>query len=402
MDWFGLKGCYILLSFVLMGVVARVAAQGGDAVETWGVAVAGQGGDAVETRGGGVVAWGSGVGAQGVAVSFNDAHLRYVGRVAMKDSAAQLAWPGTSVSINFFGTGVSAVLNDERGDNYYNVILDNKVVSVLHPAAGKKTYTLVSGAAAGKHSLQLFKRTEWTMGKTWLYRLVLDHGGSIGVAPGAKKRRMEFFGNSITCGYAVEDSSGKDRGTSPYENGYISYAAITARHFDADFHSTSRSGIGVLVSWFHQTMPEMYDLLDATDPTSKWDFSSYTPDIVVINLFQNDSWLVKIPEHTEFKARFGSQAPGTDQIVAAYRGFVRTVRARYPKAWIICALGNMDATRQGSPWPGYIEQAVAELKDNRIYTHFFPYKNTAGHPNAAEQQAMADDLISFIEKNIKW
>ena len=110
-------------------------------------------------------------------------------------------------------------------------------------------------------------------------------------------------------------------------------------------------------------MPEMYDLLDATDPTSKWDFSAYTPEIVVINLFQNDSWLFKIPDHAEFKARFGSRAPGAGEIVAAYRDFVTAVRARYPKAHIICALGNMDATRQGSPWPGYIEQAVAELKD---------------------------------------
>lgn len=335
-------------------------------------------------------------------IRFNDPHIRYMGRIAMQDSAAQLAWPGTSVSLNFDGTGVKAELNDEKGDNYYNVILDNKVVSVIHPDAGKKTYTLVSGLTAGKHSLELFKRTEWTMGKTWLYRFSLDEGSSILAAPAIKKRTMEFFGNSITCGYAVEDSSGKDRGTSPYENGYISYAAITARHFDAAFHSTSRSGIGVLVSWFHQTMPEMYDRLDATDSTSKWDFSSYTPDIVVINLFQNDSWLVNLPDHAEFKARFGARAPDSGQIVTAYRDFVKKIRALYPKASIICALGNMDATRPGSPWPGYIEQAVAELKDKRIYTHFFPYKNTKGHPNAAEQQAMADDLIGFIGKNIRW
>jgi hypothetical protein len=32
--------------------------------------------------------------------------------------------------------------------------------------------------------------------------------------------------------------------------------------------------------------------LDPVDSTSKWDFSGYTPDVVVINLFQNDSWLV--------------------------------------------------------------------------------------------------------------
>ncbi len=50
----------------------------------------------------------------------------------------------------------------------------------------------------------------------------------------------------------------------------------------------------------------------------------------------------------------------------------------------------------------YITSAVNQLNDKNIKTHFFPYKNTNGHPSKAEQQAMADDLISYIEKNIKW
>jgi hypothetical protein len=37
-----------------------------------------------------------------------------------------------------------------------------------------------------------------------------------------------------------------------------------------------------------------------------------------------------------------------------------------------------------------------------MYTLFFPYKNTGGHPKVAEQKIMANELIEFIEKNIKW
>jgi hypothetical protein len=62
----------------------------------------------------------------------------------------------------------------------------------------------------------------------------------------------------------------------------------------------------------------------------------------------------------------------------------------------------MDAIRTGAPWPGYIEKAVSELHDPNILIHFFPYKGTPGHPSAREQQALADDLIAYIEKNIKW
>jgi len=220
--------------------------------------------------------------------------------------------------------------------------------------------------------------------------------------PAVKKRKIEFFGNSITCGYADEDTTGRDRGTGPYENAYISYASIMARHFDAQLHSTSKSGIGVTVSWFPLTMPEMYTRLDATDPNSKWDFSKYIPDLVVINLFQNDSWIVNKPGNDQFKARFGATRPTPEFIINAYANFVKSVRAKYPKAQIICTLGTMDATREGSPWPGYIEKAVNSLNDRQIFTHFIPYKNTPGHPGAKEQQAMADDLTDFIEKTVKW
>ena len=335
-------------------------------------------------------------------VKSNDPHIHYMGRVDVQDTAAVLSWPGSSVKINFEGTGISALLKDEKADNYYNVIVDDHVVSVLHFEKEKKLYNLVSGLPAGKHNLELFKRTEWEMGKTWFYRFELDKNSKILYPDSIKKKKVEFFGNSITCGYADEDTSGKDRGISEYENSYISYAAITARHYNADFNNTSKSGIGVTVSWFPLIMPEMYDRLDGTDPKSKWDFSKYTPDLVVINLFQNDSWIVKLPDNPQFKARFGTVPPTADFIIKLYRNFVQTIRVKYPKAAIVCILGSMDATKDGSPWPGYIDKAVAGLNDKNIYTHFIPYKNTQGHPSAKEQQAMADNLIGYIDRKVNW
>lgn len=240
------------------------------------------------------------------------------------------------------------------------------------------------------------------MGKTWFYYFLLDGHASVLAAPVTKKRKLEVFGNSITCGYADEDSSGLDRGTSPYENGYISYAAILARHFEAEYYCTSKSGIGITISWFPLIMPEMYDRLDATNPDSKWNFSKYTPDLVLINLFQNDCWLVNMPDNEQFKARFGTSAPSPATFIEAYRNFVKSVRNKYPKAAILCMLGNMDAMRKGSPWPGYVERAVQGMHDKRIYIHFVPFKNTTGHPNAKEQQVMADDLIRYIDGHIVW
>lgn len=337
-----------------------------------------------------------------VRVQSNDKHIHYMGRVEQLDSAAVLSWSGTSINLNFSGTGIKAVLREELGDNFYNIIVDGQLIKKLNPVKGKKEYTLAEGLPAGKHSLQLFKRTEWASGKTWFYQFELAKGEVLLAADKMRQRKIEFYGNSITCGMAVEDSTGQDRGAGPYTNNYVSYAALTARHFDAEYYCISKSGIGITVSWFPLIMPEMYDRLDPADAAKKWDFSKYTPDVVVVNLFQNDSWLVKRPEHEQFKARFGNKAPDEQQLIAAYGNFIRSIRSKYKTAKIICALGNMDATQSGSPWPGYIEKAALAMNDKNIYTHFFPYKNTGGHPNVQEQQTMADDLIAFIEANIKW
>jgi len=335
-------------------------------------------------------------------VTATDPHLHYMGRTWTDNAAVVLSWSGSSVDINFTGSSVSASLKDEGGLNTYAVVLDDKVVQILHPDQTKNDYALASGLSAGKHHLELFKRTEWTMGNTWFYGFTLSKGAKVLRASAVHKRKIEFYGNSITCGYAILDTTGKDRGSAEFEDGYNSYAPIIARHYNAEFSSIARSGIGVTVSWFPMIMPEMYDRTVADDPNSKWDFSKYTPDVVVINLFQNDSWIVTMPNNEQFKARFGTTAPTPEFIINAYANFVKSIRAKYPKAHIICILGSMDATKPGSPWPGYIEKAVATLHDNNIYTHFIPYKNTSGHPSKKEQQDMANDLIGFMDKVVKW
>lgn len=340
--------------------------------------------------------------AQDKAIPFNDARIHYMGRIAMTDSTAQICWTASTISLRFDGTGVSALLKDERGDNYYTVVIDGEPVSTLHLDSTKRSYTLASGVQAGIHSLELFKRTEWAMGKTWLYAIIPDEHTILLDPPAVQQRKIEFFGNSITCGYAVEDTSGKDRGTAPYENAYISYAAITARHFNAAFNCTAKSGIGITISWFPMIMPEMYDRLDPKDSNSKWDFSLFKPDVVVINLFQNDSWLVNMPDHEQFKARFGETAPGADFIIDAYKSFVQQVRGKYPNAYIVCMLGNMDVTKAGAPWPGYVQKAVDMLQDEKILTLFVPFKGTSGHPSRAEQETLADSLIRFIDEHIHW
>ncbi len=331
----------------------------------------------------------------------NNDNLEYMGRVTHTDSVSELYWSGSSVAIKFKGVGIKALIKDEKGNNYFNIIIDGDSIVLLHPDSTKKMYILASGLPLDTHTVQLFKRTEWTQGKTSFYGFQLNGAAQVFKLP-HRKKMIEFYGNSITAGYAVEDYSGKDRPDSIYTDNYNSYAAMTARHFKANYSCIARSGIGITISWFPQIMKEMYYRLNPADSTSQWDFSKLQPDIVVINLFQNDSWLTERPQFEEFIHRFGTKRPDSKFIITEYRKFVKTIRKKYPKAAIICMLGNMDITRKGSVWPQYVTNAVKSLNDKNIYTLFVPYKNSSGHPRVEEQKIMADSLISFINRNKLW
>ena len=136
-------------------------------------------------------------------------------------------------------------------------------------------------------------------------------------------------------------------------------------------------------------MPEIYNRIDPTDSTSIWDFSKFVPDIVVVNLLQNDSWLY-------------SNTISEEDIIDAYEQFILTLRNHYPNSNIICLLGNLDISATGSKWIDYVNNTVEELSDDKIYVHIVPYKNTRGHPTISEQQDLANSLINFIDTNIKW
>jgi len=336
-------------------------------------------------------------------IDYSNSQIQYSGRIDSSETkGAKLRWSGTSIKLTFKGQSISALMKDDKGDNYYNILIDNDSLFIFRPDTIKRYHQLASELSKGSHTIEIFKRTEWDRGTTSFYGFQIEGNPKLLTKPPSHSRKIEFYGNSITAGYAVEDTSGRDSPDSTYTNNYVSYAAITARHFKAKYHCIARSGIGITVSWIPQIMPEMYDRLNPTDPNSKWNFSLYKPDIVVINLLQNDSWLVNMPDSDEFKRRFGAETPTDEFIINSYQQFVAKIRSHYPEATIICTLGGMDAARKGSKSIDYVNTAVANLKDKAIYTHFMPYIESKTHPSMKDQAEMANSLIGFIEDNIDW
>lgn len=340
---------------------------------------------------------------EGTFVGANDPRIQYVGRIDFSNPAGPLlTWPGSSIEGNFTGSRLSLKLNDQNGRNYFNVFIDGDLAHpfVLHATQGERIYSVASALPSRPHRFLLTKRTDGSEGATVFQGLVLAEGADMLASPPRKQRRIEFFGDSITTGVGNEaPANGRD--DMPGEmNNFMSYASITARNLDAEAHVTALNGIGLMVSWFPFTMPDYYDQLSAVgDNGSKWDFASWTPDVVVINLMQNDKWLIDLEKRIQ-------PMPSDMERISAYKQFVLLIRSLYPKAYIVCVLGSMDATEPGSKWPGYVRSAVEQIRleqnDRRVGTVFFDFTGFKGHPRVDQHRKNADRLTTFIRKNLDW
>jgi lysophospholipase L1-like esterase len=151
-----------------------------------------------------------------------------------------------------------------------------------------------------------------------------------------------------------------------------------------------------------KTFPGLYPRIFPDQETPLWDTRSYVPDLIIINLGNNDFNVIVEGDTLP-------SAPDEKGFKDAYKAFVRQLREYYPSAKIICSVGpmmndNYPAGRQHwTKMKEYVGEMVTELGDPD-YVHYFEYTPIVGdpygedwHPTAESHQKMADEIAPFIE-----
>lgn len=332
--------------------------------------------------------------------------LQYSGRIDFDNPKAPvLVYVSSCVRVRFTGTGIKAVLSNKRScwSNRMGYFIDGgeqRAVVLEEQDESAKTYVLAEGLEEGEHELLLFKRQDSADYVTFL-GFELEEGGSLLALPKRPSRRIEVYGDSVSCGEVSEavDYVGKADPVhnGEYSNSWYSYAWITARRLDAELHNISQGGIALLDGTGYFGAPEYLGMESCYDkiqyfpdmgPVKQWDFTRYTPQVVLVAIGQNDS-------HPKDYMAADYDGPEAVNWREHYEGFIRRLMEIYPFAHIILMTTIL---MHDAAWDKAIDQVCGRINCFRVH-HFLFARNgagTPGHIRIPEAEEMAKELTAYI------
>ena len=327
-------------------------------------------------------------------LSPQDAHLHFSGRWDVSTpTSPRCEWTASSISLQGNFSALNVHLEGDKPGNAFEVIVDGASAGTITMVPEQKVYPVVSGLSAGPHALTLFKRTESWPGAVKFLGFEAPAEATF-TAPGVPTRRIEFLGDSITCGYGNEGKSKEEHFSLATENAWLAWGAITARTLRAELAVEAISGIWLQDNGKKKALPALFDHTLPFSASPTWDFSRWQPEVVVVNLGTNDSGKpIDPPRWNE-----------------AYRGFIAQIRKAYPQAHIFLTIGSMGHGPKGiiAKLNGELVTALAgegETKVHAVALANQDERNGIGsdwHPSAKTQQLMADQISAEIRTVMHW
>ena len=351
----------------------------------------------------------------------NEKNVRTLGRTYFENDILWAIYSSSGVEFNIKAKRLDVAI---KGDSYAKVSsakgqtnLARMVVFVngerkLDELILKQdqTFTVFDQKDEIEGVVQIIKISEVSSSVAGIKSISVDKKGKIWPTE-AKTRRIEFIGDSITCGYGIDDENRNHHFSTATEDNTKTYAYKTAAALKADYSMVSISGWGIISGYTSnpnqkssgQLIPKYYDKLGFCYNTFDgkiaqeidWDFNKFKSDVVVINLGTNDSSYCGSSSNKRLEFRQG------------YKDFIKLVREKNPEAHILCVLGLM-----GSDLFGEINAAVNEIKtetnDKKVSAlRLNNQRESDGiaadwHPTERTNKKAATTVILEIKKLMGW
>ena len=273
--------------------------------------------------------------------------------------------------------------------------------------------TLATALPNGVHTVRLMYAIEGYEFFPEFWGFVLDKGKKLVETPALPSRKIEFIGNSITCGYGNEGLKKEEGFDYATENHYYSYASITSRNLNAQHWVVARSGIGAYRNYGEaktgsprSCMPVQYEYTgyawdlklreEATFLREKWDFNRCQPDVVCINLGTND---------------LSTRNYDLTLLKQGYQKLYQMVRTHNPKAKIVFLTGSMLYNQELKEARQLLDEVTAEAQkagDKEVYRFdMSPIQSNEWygndyHPNIYQDEKMDNELAAYLRGLMNW
>jgi lysophospholipase L1-like esterase len=233
------------------------------------------------------------------------------------------AWPGSGLTVTFTGPTLELSITDAprnpaatmtsnnvsgaSGADYLEVYIDDTPTAHTTPTAvpiaigGAKTVIYSSPGSTATHTAKIYKATDADIGTI---TVTLSAAGNVvgtpftvantfGVVPAASPftTKIEFIGDEQTAGWGdgttcTTDADGNYVSTDNNENAavpglvaeYFNAARVTTANFQLGLDANAYfAGDDLVSNYYPRTLPY-------TDTTATWNFATFVPQAVVVNL----------------------------------------------------------------------------------------------------------------------
>lgn len=330
----------------------------------------------------------------------------YEGRVEkLQNNNVVLVGSASSVSFNFTGNECSISLqsvDSYEHHNYVSLVLDEKYIGKIRIEKGAvQSFPIKVTSTKKEHKLEIYKNTEAHTGGV----LFAGTTAKLTAISAKKRKKIEFIGDSITCGAASDGSDIPcDKGEYyDHHNSYYAYGPTLSRAIGVDYLVSSVSGIGMYRNWNDENkdeaiMPDVYPHLYLTKDNSKpkYDFA-FQPNIISIALGTNDfSTGDGIKERLPFNA---------DKYVSNYINFIKMLYQHNPKTQIVITNSPMVNGEKAVVFEECLKKVQSAFANDKTHKPILIFKfkpmtpkGCLGHPDVADQKVMADQYGPFLKK----
>lgn len=309
------------------------------------------------------------------------------------------SWPLSGLRIRVRCQSLLLLITSQKGPvplpNYYDVYANGELHTTLCIERSTEQYLVSLSGNAQLHDIDIYRRTESMTGACSFDGLILHSDNNQPEIESAKpkQRLIEFYGDSISCGYGNE---GIGAGYNPAQsNACTAFPALVANKLNADASVVAYSGEGIQRRFDgneSSSLPRFYNRA-YFDSDTTWGFSQQA-DAVVINLGTND---------------FVSGVPNKAKFVSAYTDFIQQLAKHHPAAKFFVIFGPNRMVDDWQQQQQYLQQVVADANQFGIACELIEVdtlidglSGSDSHPSLAQHRHMADVIASRIADTMHW